>query len=91
MKRGAVALLLMAVLASVGTPVEGAGAEESRDKSASYELLSQPTPTPTRATPSPGGRPSGARDPLVGALAVIAILVAGGAGLWVYRVIRKGL
>jgi hypothetical protein len=27
----------------------------------------------------------------VGALAVIAILVAGGAGLWVYRVIRKGL
>lgn len=44
--------------------------------------------------PSPGSSPlppPGERDPLVGFAAAAAIVVAGGAGLWVYRVIRKGL
>lgn len=35
--------------------------------------------------------PPGERDPLVGAAAVATIVVVAGAGLWVYRVIRKGL
>ena len=31
------------------------------------------------------------RSPLVGVLAVVAIIVVAGAGLWIYSVIRKGL
>lgn len=31
------------------------------------------------------------RDPLVTALAIAAIVVAGAAGFWVYRTIRRGL
>ena len=32
-----------------------------------------------------------ARSPAVGLLAVVAIVVAAAAGVWIYRVIRKGL
>jgi hypothetical protein len=31
------------------------------------------------------------RSPLVGPLAVVAIIVVAVAGLWIYRVIRRGL
>lgn len=52
-----------------------------------------PSPPPHRE-PSPATSPlppPGERDPLVGAAAVAAIVVVAGAGLWVYRVIRRGL
>jgi len=62
-----------------------------------------PTPglaaTPGPATPSatvsatliPAGAPPGERNPLEGALAVIAIVVVAAAGVFIYGVIRKGL
>jgi hypothetical protein len=60
------------------------GASTGKGRSAAAEI----TPSPG-ATLSP--RPPGQRDPVVGVLAVAAILVAGGAGLFIYLVIRKGL
>jgi hypothetical protein len=49
-----------------------------------------PASSPT-ATVIPYEAPPGDRSPLQGVLAVVAIVVAAGAGIWVYRVIRKGL
>jgi hypothetical protein len=51
---------------------------------------STPTPTAT-ASLIPAGPPPGERNPVQGAVAVIAIVVAAGAGFFIYRVIRKGL
>lgn len=45
-------------------------------------------------TPAPSVRPAdppGEQSPLVGALAGVAILVAGLAGIFIYRLIREGL
>lgn len=46
--------------------------------------------SPPSPRPSPPA-PPGERDPLVGALAIGTMVVAGAAGLWIYSVIRKGL
>lgn len=47
-------------------------------------LAVQISPTPTPPTP-------GEQDPLLGAIAIGTIAVVAIAGLWLYRVIRKGL
>jgi hypothetical protein len=47
-------------------------------------------PSPTTTLP-PDLPPPGLQNPWIGALAIGTILVAGAAGLWIYRVIRKGL
>jgi hypothetical protein len=50
------------------------------------------TPTPAATTSLlPAGPPPGERNPVQGAVAVIAIVVAAGAGFFIYRVIRNGL
>ncbi|MGH2705606.1 MAG: hypothetical protein ACRDJ4_11080 [Actinomycetota bacterium] len=49
------------------------------------------SPSPSVPTLPPGARTPGQRQPLVGALAVVALLVAAGAGVWIYGQIRKGL
>ncbi|HEU5002060.1 MAG TPA: hypothetical protein VFW71_04700 [Actinomycetota bacterium] len=60
-------------------------------------LAATPSPGPgtpsTTVTPSVihGGAPPGERNPLEGALAVLAIVVVAAAGVFVYGVIRKGL
>ena len=61
-------------------------------------LLSTPACCAIAQTPSPSPtldpsrlKPPGIQSPLVGVAAVIAIVIAAAAGLWVYRVIRKGL
>jgi hypothetical protein len=52
--------------------------------------------TPKSQTPSlpvvpPDAKPPGERDPLIGLLGAGSIVVAAAAGIYVYRVIRKGL
>jgi hypothetical protein len=47
-------------------------------------LMVQISPTPV--PPPPGGQ-----DPVLGAIAIGTIAVVAIAGLWLYRVIRKGL
>lgn len=46
---------------------------------------------PSEHNPPADPAPVGERDPVVGTLAFLSIVVAGVAGLWVYRVIRRGL
>jgi hypothetical protein len=50
-----------------------------------------PTPAPSATLDPSKFKPPGVQSPIVGVLAVVTILVVAVAGLWVYRVIRKGL
>lgn len=45
----------------------------------------------TPPTVPPDAKPPGEREPLIGLLAAVSIVVAAAAGIYVYRVIRKGL
>ncbi len=49
-----------------------------------------PAASPKPTLPS-DAKPPGEREPLVGLLAAASIVVAAGAGVYVYGVIRKGL
>ncbi|HVE77016.1 MAG TPA: hypothetical protein VND22_09690 [Actinomycetota bacterium] len=51
---------------------------------------SHPEPAPS-ASPTANPAPPGERNLFVGALAVGAILVTAGAGMFLYRTIRKGI
>lgn len=56
-----------------------------------WSAAAQQTPSPSASVSPIPPKPPGERDPVVGVLAILAILVAGGAGVFIYRVIRKGL
>ncbi|MGH2706979.1 MAG: hypothetical protein ACRDJG_09640 [Actinomycetota bacterium] len=47
--------------------------------------------SPTPPSPPPRAPSPGVRQPLVGGLGVLAILVAAAAGFFIYRQIRRGL
>jgi len=46
---------------------------------------------PAAVPKRPAGKPPGERNPLLGLLAGASIMIALGAGIYVYRIIRKGL
>ncbi|MGH2767797.1 MAG: hypothetical protein ACRDIF_02450 [Actinomycetota bacterium] len=53
--------------------------------------VASPSPAPSLPSVPPDSPPPGVREPLVGAVAVVSLVVAAAAGLWIYRVIRRGL
>lgn len=91
---GAPVRALLAALLVACTLVVFAGGPAAATPGAGPAQASSPSPALT-ASPSastlPLAPPPGERNPLQGVLAVVAIIVAGGAGVFIYRVIRKGL
>lgn len=64
--------------------------QAARPQPAREALPAGPTPSPA-ISPLPAGPPPGVRNPVEGALAILAIVVAAAAGVFIYIVIRKGL
>ncbi len=54
-------------------------------------LVVAASPSPALPSLPPGAPPPGVRQPVVGGLGVLAILVAAAAGFFIYRQIRRGL
>lgn len=83
-------LLVAAVCAAFLSALLGAGVPGGTPAPAATPGAATPSAT-VSATLIPAGAPPGERNPLEGALAVIAIVVVAAAGVFVYGVIRKGL
>ena len=82
---GVLAGLMMLALAFVGPPAARAAQQPAHAAAASGAA-----PSPT-ISPLPAGPPPGVRNPVEGALAILAIVIVAAAGIFIYIVIRKGL
>lgn len=83
---GVFAGLMMLALAFVGPPP----ARAAQAQPAHAAAASGAAPSPT-ISPLPAGPPPGVRNPVEGALAILAIVIVAAAGIFIYLVIRKGL
>ena len=82
--------LLAAATLWMGTPALASSPARPGTAPVSTGAVAAASPSPT-ASLIPAGPPPGERNPVQGVLAVLAIIVAGGAGVFIYRVIRHGL
>lgn len=91
--RRALLLVLVSVSLLAGVPaLAGTPGQPTSTVGPAASPIGSPAANPTVAsTVVHGGAPPGERHPLEGALAVLAILVVGAAGFFIYGVIRKGL
>lgn len=86
---GAIAILMLALTVSLATDIRETGGETAK-AGVARAVTATPPASPKPTLPS-DAKPPGEREPLVGLLAAASIVVAAGAGVYVYGVIRKGL